>query len=77
MMTNVVRAVLSSPALGQPSAAMMRWLDMNDAMGVGNRRNCRRYGSDVIVGRHVNPLTRRSWRWPVLNFHGEAGSQPV
>jgi len=73
-MSNIVRAVVSGAAFRQPLPAMMRWLDMGDAVSADHRK-CRRYRSDVIVRRHVN--TRRSWRQLVLNFGGDARSQPV
>jgi len=74
VMSNIVRAVLSGAAFRQPPPTMMRWLDMGDAVSA-DHGNCRRYRSDVIVRRHVN--MRRSWRQLVLNFRGDARSQPV
>ena len=74
VMSNIMRAVLSDAAFRQPARAMMRWLDMGDAVSA-DHRNCRRYRSDVVVRRHVN--TRGRWRQLVLNFGGDVRPQPV
>ncbi len=74
VMFNIVRAVVSETAFRPPPLAMMRWLDMGDAVSA-DHRNCGRYRRDVVVRRHVN--TRWCWRHLVLNFGGNARSQPV
>ena len=74
VMFNIVRAVVSDTAFRPPPLALMGWLDMGDAVSA-DHRNCRRCCSDVVVRRHVN--TRRHWRQLVLNFGGDARSQPV
>jgi hypothetical protein len=76
-MPNIVRAVVSGSAFGEPSAASMRWLDMDDAVSANDRRNCRRYRSDVILRRHVNRLSQQNWWRLMLNLLGDARSQPV